>query len=139
MAYLTAKPKPKTPKKAPSLVTAGDIKALLTSRHANDIGVAEALMGSGGAQRFDYWAMDPTWTKIRCCGYEVKVNRSDFINDNKWTSYLDYCTEFYFVCPAGLISVEELPENVGLIWSSATGGSSIPNARPRLGTSRPRT
>ena len=28
---------------------------------------------------------------------EVKVSRSDFQQDEKWESYLDYCDEFYFL------------------------------------------
>ncbi|MEK4973675.1 MmcB family DNA repair protein [Niallia sp. FSL R7-0648] len=35
---------------------------------------------------------------------EVKVSRNDFQQDEKWTSYLDYCDEFYF-----LLNKEALP------------------------------
>ena len=28
---------------------------------------------------------------------EVKVSKGDFRQDEKWTSYLDYCDEFYFL------------------------------------------
>lgn len=49
-------------------------------------------------------------------GYEVKVSRGDFLQDNKWTGYLNFCNQFSFVCPEGLIKEEELPLEVGLTY-----------------------
>lgn len=98
------------------------LKQRLQERHAGDIYTPEALTGWGGARRFDAWAMEPSWTKVNCFGYEIKVNRSDFTGDRKWTAYLPYCTEFYFVCPAGLIQPNELPPEAGLIWATANAG-----------------
>ncbi len=98
------------------------IKDRLFARHGGDICVEEALIGRGGSQRFDFWTMKPTWTAEVCQGYEIKVSRSDFLKDNKWQNYLPFCTEFYFVCPSGLILPEELPEGVGLLWCAKTGG-----------------
>ncbi len=98
------------------------LKKRLAERHSGDIFTTEALVGSGGSQRFDAWAMEPTWTMDRCVGYEVKVQRSDFVSDKKWTGYLPYCTEFFFVCPAGLIKPEEVPAGVGLLWGTANAG-----------------
>lgn len=57
-----------------------------------------------------------SWTKPCFTGYEVKVDRGDFMRDQKWSGYLQYCHEFYFACPAGLIKPEELPSEVGLIY-----------------------
>lgn len=101
---------------------AATLKQRLAERHAGDMFTTEALIGSGGAQRFDAWAMEPTWTMNRCVGYEVKVQRSDFVGDKKWTGYLPFCTEFFFVCPAGLIQPSELPPEVGLLWGTANAG-----------------
>lgn len=64
----------------------------------------------------DALAIRKSWTKPCFTGYEVKVNRSDFLRDQKWPGYLQYCHEFYFACPVGLISPEELPKGVGLIY-----------------------
>jgi len=64
--------------------------------------------------------MKKSWNRPCAWGYEVKVDRSDFINDNKWPQYLPYCNQFYFVCPPKLISVEELPSEVGLLYTSST-------------------
>jgi hypothetical protein len=99
----------------------GQLKVRLQERHADDVFALEALAGPGGAMRFDGWGMKPSWVETRCWGYEVKVSRSDFTGDRKWQHYLDFCTHFYFVCPANLIRPEELPHEIGLLWSTSTG------------------
>jgi hypothetical protein len=51
------------------------------------------------------------------CAFEVKVNRSDFLNElknpekNEWARQM--CNEFWFVAPKGIIKEQELPEGVG--------------------------
>lgn len=97
------------------------IKDLLVDRHSGEVVTKEALLGPSGSQRFDVWAMEPSWVRTRVCGYEVKISRSDFTGDKKWKNYLEYCTEFYFVCPANIIRPEELPPEVGLLWTTSTG------------------
>lgn len=64
----------------------------------------------------DALAIRKSWTKPCFTGYEVKVDRGDFMRDQKWPGYLQYCHQFYFACPAGLIKPEELPNEVGLIY-----------------------
>lgn len=65
---------------------------------------------------FDGLAVTKSYTKPCITGYEIKVSRSDFLQDAKWHLYLQYCNEFFFVVPKGLIKKDELPENVGLIY-----------------------
>lgn len=65
---------------------------------------------------FDGLAITKSYTKPNIVGYEIKVSRNDFLQDNKWHLYLQYCNEFFFVVPKGLIKKDELPENVGLIY-----------------------
>ncbi len=108
----------------PKVITAQHIVNLLAARHSDDVFVPECKNGpsmSGGHRRMDAWAMKKSWSKPRMFAYEIKVSRSDFLKDDKWTDYLEYCTDFYFVCPSKLIAPEELPDNVGLIWVSTTG------------------
>jgi len=62
--------------------------------------------------------MRRSWIKPNIFGYEIKVNRNDFLKDEKWRLYLDYCTDFYFVCPRGLIDKSELPAEIGLVITS---------------------
>lgn len=64
----------------------------------------------------DGLAIKPSWANPCLTGYEVKVSRSDFVGDQKWPAYLNYCHQFNFVCPSKLIQPEELPAEVGLIW-----------------------
>jgi len=51
-------------------------------------------------------------------GYEIKVSRADFLQDNKWPEYLPNCNQFFFVTPWKLIMPEEVPDGCGLIWVS---------------------
>jgi hypothetical protein len=64
----------------------------------------------------DALAIRRSWKKPCFTGYEIKVDRSDFLRDQKWPGYLKFCHEFYFVCPVSLIQPEELPNEVGLIY-----------------------
>lgn len=103
-----------------SELTARDIVARLAIKHADDVFVPECkngpTQGYTGMCKLDAWAMARSWSKPVTTGYEIKVARSDFVGDMKWRRYLDYCSQFYFVCPKGLIAVEELPVDSGLIW-----------------------
>lgn len=65
---------------------------------------------------FDGLAIKKSYTRPCVTGYEIKISRSDFLQDAKWHLYLQYCNEFYFVVSKGLIKKEELPDNVGLIY-----------------------
>ena len=83
-----------------------DIKVLLKYRHKDDIFVTECKTGSSWfseIQMLDGWAMKKKWSQPLSVGYEIKISRGDFLNDNKWMGYLPYCNELYFVCPVGLI------------------------------------
>lgn len=100
------------------------IRKCLRQKHSKDLVVEECKDGPttyGSHLRMDMWVMPRSWSKPMCTAYEIKVSRSDFLRDDKWPGYLDLCNYFYFVCPAGLIEPEELPEGVGLMWLSKTG------------------
>lgn len=64
----------------------------------------------------DWVAMLKSRVKQKMIGYEIKVSRSDFLNDQKRQYYLQYVHEFYFACPEGLIKKDELPEHVWLVY-----------------------
>ncbi len=102
-------------------VVARDLLSLLERKHSGDVFVTECKDGptyGGGHVRLDGWAMKRSWTKPLVAGYEIKVSRNDFLQDNKWPAYLDMCNQLYFVCPTGLIEPTELPDQVGLLWAS---------------------
>jgi hypothetical protein len=99
-------------------VTADEVVALLAARHPakDSVFVPECKMGQGGSRRLDAWVLSKTWSPWTITGYEVKVSRQDFINDDKWADYLPVCHLLYFACPSGLIQPNELPAEVGLLW-----------------------
>lgn len=105
--------------------TSDALLALLRTKHSNDVFVPECKNGetynTKQLRKLDAWVMRRSWAHFSTIGYEIKVSRSDFERDEKWVEYLDYCHEFWFVCPPGLIRAEELPKGVGLLWGSVSG------------------
>ena len=110
-------------------VTSTDIKMALAGYHPKDYFITECKTCSTyfpdpqGLLIFDGLAVRKSYTGPCITGYEIKVSRSDFLQDAKWHLYLQYCNEFYFVVPNGLISKDELPENVGLIYYYPESGN----------------
>lgn len=107
-------------------MTAKDVLKLLAVKHAQDVFVPECKngptwSGDGHHYRLDAWAMTRSWANMVMTGYEVKISRSDFLNDDKWRAYLPLCNRFYFVAPRGIIQKEELPAEVGLLEVASTG------------------
>ncbi len=106
-------------------ITSETLKNLLLRKHSKDICIPECKTGSTWSgrtfQQLDMWVMKPSWTQVKYWGYEIKVSRSDFLRDDKWRGYLPFCTDFSFVAPPGIISPDELPEEVGLLLSSKNG------------------
>lgn len=106
-------------------MTADTILKLLLKKHKNDICVPECKSGQSWTKEkvkiFDLWAMKKSYTNPTAWVYEIKVARQDFLQDNKWQSYLPYCTDFYFVAPTGVIDPAEVPEQAGLLLSSKNG------------------
>ena len=105
-----------------------DILELLRAKHREDIFVPECKNGPTWASshmRMDAWVMRRSWSHPLTIVYEIKVSRSDFINDNKWPDYLNYCNQLFFVCPRGIISPDELPPEAGLMYVSFTGNMII--------------
>ncbi len=105
-------------------MSARTILDLLREKHAEDVFVPECKGGptwGGEHSRLDAWVMKKSWAHPLVIGYEIKVSRSDFINDQKWHNYLPYCNEFYFVAPQGIINASELPPEAGLLTVASTG------------------
>lgn len=106
-------------------MTASSICELLRLRHANDVFLPECLTADGGSIRLDGWAMKKSWAHPVTTGYEIKVSRGDWLRDEKWHSYLEYCSDFYVVCPSGLIAPDEVAAPAGLMWVAKTGNMLI--------------
>lgn len=105
------------------MVTARQITGLLEKKHAADFFASQVKNGPTlfGKELLilDGWAMKKSWANPLTIGYEIKVSRGDFLQDSKWHNYLDYCNEFYFAAPPGIIRTDELPPEAGLILCSA--------------------
>ncbi len=106
------------------MIAAHTIVQLLANKHDKDLFVPECKDGPtqwGSHLRLDAWAMKRSWSNPRSIGYEIKVSRSDFVQDNKLESYMQYCHQFYIVAPSGVVSKDELPEGAGLMVPSTNG------------------
>ena len=101
---------------------------ILRRRHTRDFFLAEVKNGPthgvSNLIRLDAWALKLSW-KQHAIGYEIKVNRSDFVSDQKWNQYLNYCNQFYWVCPTGLINVDEIDPRCGLIYVNENGSHRV--------------
>ena len=107
-------------------VRADMIKKALAKKHAEDFFMTEVKDGPtwfGGHLRLDAVAIKKSWANPAIIAYEVKVSRSDFRQDEKWPAYLSLCNQFSFVCPKGLITPDELPPEVGLIYYNPESGA----------------
>lgn len=75
---------------------------------------------NGNVQRLDGFALNtlPHTAMKRIC-YEVKTSRADFLAELKHPLKrrigMRYSNEFYFVTPAGLVDVAEIPAECGLV------------------------
>jgi hypothetical protein len=118
---------------------AGRVKRALGNRHARpewvfltEAPVFVAHHGVGGpvVQHVDALALNCWYTKhFASVGYEVKVSRSDFLNElrhpAKTAASARYCSAFYFAVPSGLVKPTEVPDPYGLVVVGPKGGTRI--------------
>ena len=107
-------------------VTSSDIKKALAKKHGDrEFFITDCKNGPTGTGllQFDGLAIYKSWAHPNIVGYEIKVSRSDFLRDAKYSRYLPYCHEFYFVTPTGMVQRQEVEESIGLIWYNPTTGS----------------
>lgn len=105
-----------------SKVTSYQIKEALARKHEDrEFFITECKNGPTGVAPgrlllFDGLAIYKSWTNPKIVGYEIKVSRSDFLSDTKYTQYMPYCHELYFVTPKGMVQRQEVDESLGLMW-----------------------
>jgi len=104
-------------------INARQITRLLRNKHREDVFVSQCKDGPTGygLAQIDAWVMKKSWAHPLMIGYEIKINRQDFLRDNKWPNYLEMCNELVFICPWDIIHVNEVPDSCGLMWVSKTG------------------
>lgn len=103
-------------------IRSDEIKRALSKRHNDEFFLTEVKTGPSTMTetlRFDALSIKKSWTKPCFTGYEVKVSRNDFLHDDKYTHYRDYCHRLYLVCPKDLIKPEEIPEDIGIMYYNA--------------------
>jgi len=100
-----------------SIFTEREITQALKERHnkRGDYFASQVKMGSFGSKILDAIAIPVTWSPVTVIGYEIKVSRADFMNDQKHPHYMSTCHLFYFVVPKGIIQKDEVPETVGIM------------------------
>jgi len=97
-------------------MTEREITQALKSRYSKDhIFASQVKLGRGGSKIIDAVAIKRTWSPVTVIGHEIKVSRQDFMNDNKYPEYMKACTNFYFVVPNGIIKLDEIPSEVGIM------------------------
>ncbi len=108
-----------SPSRTIAHMRADEVLRAIANVHTQDFFMTEVKDGptiSRDHMRLDAVAIPRSYSHPRFIGYEVKVSRSDWLRDDKWHAYTDFCHEFYIACPSGLIQHEEVPEGVGLAW-----------------------
>jgi chaperonin cofactor prefoldin len=112
-------------------ITSADIKKSLESRHQKDFYLTEVKTGSTWFDKFykiDAMAMAKSWRNPKVTMYEIKVNRNDFLRDQKYQNYFAFCHEFYFACIPDLIQRDEIDAHAGLIYSTGKSNRIIKKA-----------
>ncbi|WP_299654421.1 MmcB family DNA repair protein [uncultured Tateyamaria sp.] len=94
----------------------GQLLARGVSRHLASLGWAavEELVPARGL-RVDVMALGP---KGEIWVVECKSSRADFMSDQKWEGYLDWCDRFFWAVDSDF-PVDLLPEGTGLIIADA--------------------
>lgn len=115
-----------------------------TSKNGYNVNVVLEQVPNGTSRFQDRWidvAVFKMWqsTGLTRSAFEIKVSRSDFLNElkqpekHKWC--LDCFHEFWFVAPKEIIQIEELPEGVGWFYPK---GSKLVTARQAKYNSSPK-
>ena len=79
-------------------------------------------VGGYGRKRIcDFMAFKLWGEGLNIIAHEIKISKSDFKKDvenflDKQGLFMDFSTEFYYVCPWGLIDPGEIPEGTGLMY-----------------------
>lgn len=86
-------------------VDLSDVKRFVRDRYGRRNPVCIHEFGIDG-YRFDFVGLNPYKRRVRILEY--KVDRGDFLGDEKHLGYMGYCNTFSFVTPLGLATVDEL-------------------------------
>lgn len=94
-------------------LTAEDIFQFIQRRHKADAVFKEVRIDETGDRRIDAWVILRGRRDYTTIGYEIKIDRHDFLRDNKMHDYYPFCNQIYMVAPSSVCSADELPEGMG--------------------------
>jgi hypothetical protein len=95
--------------------------------------IKDILKNSYAFRSYSLFVPEYTWKSLRVDalivdigrrwirGFEIKISRADFIKDDKWTLYSEFCSSLSVVCPEELIQPEEINKPFGLLWVVKNG------------------
>lgn len=104
------------------------------------IPLGSVFMSSGRLPHADVLAMSKSFAHTTFIIYEVKVTRADFqrdVNRGKYLKYFDFCNQFFFACPTGVLHRQDMPDDCGLIVKGDHGWSVVSAPRRREYTPDP--
>lgn len=126
-------------KKSKKLVTLSHRDACFDLAIAKGTKYIEVPLGSvwlsyGSVGQADVITVKPSYNRFNLDIYEVKVQRSDFLQDvkkKKFEKYLPHCNRLYFAVLEGVAKKEEIPDDVGLIVKGKNGWHTVKAAKKR--------
>lgn len=95
---------------------AKDIEAALRRHFSGELYIPEFTYGD---HRIDAVIINCRHRTVR--GFEIKVDKKDFLNDKKWQLYSRFLSSLSIACPAGLIEPDEVSSPFGLVWITPEG------------------
>ena len=81
-------------------------------------------LGPAGSPRPDVFTINKSYSRFRSDCYEIKVSVSDLRHDvtsGKWQSYLQYGSAVWFAFERGLVPLDLIPKECGIILRSDSG------------------
>lgn len=99
-----------------------------------EVPLGSVWLNYGAVGQADVITIKPSYNRFNLDIYEVKVQRSDFLQDvkkGKYKKYLPHCNRLYFAILEGVARKDEIPEDVGLIVKNQKGWHTIKAAKKR--------
>jgi hypothetical protein len=81
-------------------------------------------LGPAASPRPDVFTIDKSYARFNADAYEVKISVSDLrrdITSGKWQSYRKFAHRVWFAFPRGLVPLDEIPRECGVILRSDAG------------------
>jgi len=90
------------------------------------VGIGSRWLARGRIPVPDVFTMRRSYTRPDLTAYEVKVSAADFrgdVHQGKYRRYLPLCNRLFFAFPTGLVRLEEVPVECGVILYNPAKGT----------------